>query len=195
MNDRKKLIIVIVALIAIIACSVAVYNSYKDRVDPNTGEITGSSQPLEGALAAIDLGNTKAPDFTFQDANGKEVNLSSFQGKPVVLNMWVSWCSHCKEEMPYFEAAYKEYGDQVQFIMLDIVKSEKAGDDGKTFAKSSGYTFPIYYETAGKATGLYGVRGFPATVFIDANGKIIEKNLGSITEDKLTKNIKSLLGK
>ena len=45
------------------------------------------------------------------------MKLSDFKGKPVVLNFWTSWCSYCKSEMPYFESAYKQYGDKVQFIM------------------------------------------------------------------------------
>lgn len=203
-NDKKKLGIVIAVLFVIIALSVVVYNVYKDRVDPMTGRLTSASQTLEDASTASNLGGqnaqevsaptSAAPDFVMQDADGKSVKLSDFKGTPVVLNFWTSWCSYCKEEMPYFESAYKQYGDKIKFVMVDVVKSERNNDDGKNFIKESGYTFPVFYETEGKAMNLYGLRGFPATMFIDANGNIISKNIGAISQEKLNENIQTILG-
>ena len=202
-NDKKKLIIFLAVLIILIAISMMVYNQYKDRVDPVTGQVTSAAQASQNVSAASNFGGdsdqtaaaaNQAPDITMQDADGKTVKLSDFKGKPVVLNFWTSWCSYCKGEMPSFESAYKQYGDKVQFIMLNPVKSERAGEDGKNFIKQAGYTFPVFYETEGKAIAQYGLRGFPATVFIDADGNIVNKNVGAIAESKLSDNIKTLLG-
>lgn len=202
-NDKKKLGIVIAVLVVIIAVSFAVYNMYMDKVDPVTGKLSTAQTMAEVSTASnIERQDTQevaampseAPDFTMQDASGKNVKLSDYKGTPVVLNFWTSWCNYCKSEMPYFESAYKQYGDQVQFIMLDLVKSERGSEDGKNLIKESGYTFPVFYESEGKAMNLYGLRGFPATVFIDAKGNIVEKNIGAISEEKLSENIKSLLG-
>lgn len=197
MNNRKNLAVAIVALVVIIATSVAIYNVYKDKVDPVTGTISDTSQALAEADVSISeqaMATAVAPDFTMQDANGKTVKLSDFKGTPVVLNFWTSWCRYCKAEMPYFESAYQQYGNQVQFIMLNAVKSERSSDGGKNFIQDSSFTFPVFYETAGKATTLYGLRGFPATIFIDANGNIVEKNIGAISQAKLNEMIKTLLG-
>lgn len=204
MSEKKNLTIVIAVLVVIIGASLLLYNMYKDRVDPLTGKITSATQTEPEISAASSFGSAnvqevaaaeiKAPDFTMQDANGKDVTLSSFQGKPVVLNFWTSWCSYCKSEMPYFESAYKQYGDKIQFIMLNPVKSERSSDGGKNFIKDAAYTFPVFYESAGEAMNLYGLRSFPATVFIDANGNMVEKTIGAISEEKLSDNIKSLLG-
>jgi len=198
MNHKKILAVAIVVLIVIIAASAAIYKVYKDKVDPVTGTISNASQTLaEGTDNSIyepAFAAAAAPDFTMQDASGKTVKLSDFKGTPVVLNFWTSWCKYCKDEMPYFESAYKKYGNQVQFIMLNDVKAERSSDGGKTFMKESGYTFPVFYETEGKATTLYGLRGFPATIFIDADGNIAEKNIGAISQAKLNETIQSLLG-
>lgn len=197
MNDKKKLAVVIAALVVIITASVAVYNSYKDRVDPMTGETVGTSQSLPKVLAertdAEEPAVPAAPDFTMEDADGNKVALSDFKGTPVVLNFWTSWCGYCKEEMPYFESAYQQHGDQIQFIMLNIVKSERSSEDGRDYIEDSGYTFPVFYETAGKAMNLYGLRSFPATLFIDASGNIVAQNLGAISENKLNDHINTLL--
>lgn len=205
MNDKRKLLLIIAILLLIIAVSFAVYSVYKDKVDPMTGEISNASHLLRKiaigsnpapdsdpnqAVAAV---SSQAPDFVMQDAQGNQLMLSSFKGKPVVLNFWTSWCSFCKSEMPYFSSAYQQYGDQVQFIMLNPVKSEKSSEDGRTYIKTSGYTFPVFYDTEGKAMSLYGLRGFPATVFIDAEGKITAKTIGAITQDKLNQGIETLI--
>lgn len=199
MNSKKILAVCVVALVVVIAASMAVYNVYVDKVDPATGTITDASQTM-AEVSGEDLSGqafaaAAAQDFAMQDASGKTVNLSDFKGTPVVLNFWTSWCSYCKAEMPYFESAYKKYGDQVQFIMLNAAKSERTTDGGKTFIKESGYTFPVFYETAGKAITLYGLRGFPATVFIDADGNVVDKNLGAISQAKLDAGIQALLTK
>ena len=194
MNDKKKLVVVIAALAVLLVVSVAIYDAYKDRVDPATGTVIGDSQAMGEVSTAAANNQSPAPDFTMEDASGKSVKLSDFKGKPVVLNFWTSWCSYCKEEMPYFESAYKEYGDKVQFIMLNPVKSERSSNGGKDFIKTAGYTFPVFYETEGKAVSQYGLRGFPATMFIDAQGSLVSKNVGAITQNKLDENIQALLG-
>ncbi len=192
MNNKKVLAVSIIALVVVIAASMAVYNVYVDKVDPTTGAITDASQTMAEVQT---FAATAAQDFTMQDASGKTVKLSDFKGTPVVLNFWTSWCSYCRSEMPYFESAYKQYGDQVQFIMLNPVKSERSSNGGKTFIQESGYTFPVFYETEGKAITSYGLRGFPATIFIDANGNIVDKNLGAISQAKLNEMIQTLLAK
>lgn len=192
MNNKKVLAVSIIALVVVIAASMAVYNVYVDKVDPTTGAITDASQTMAEVQT---FAATAAQDFTMQDASGKTVKLSDFKGTPVVLNFWTSWCSYCRSEMPYFESAYKQYGDQVQFIMLNPVKSERSSNGGKTFIQESGYTFPVFYETEGKAITSYGLRGFPATIFIDANGNIVDKNLGAISQAKLNEIIQTLLAK
>lgn len=199
MTDKRKLAATVAVLLLTMVISALIYNSYKDRVDPSTGELTRTAQlenqiPISpddsealGAVAAT------ATDFTMQNAAGNEVTLSSFMGKPVVLNFWTSWCSYCKEEMPDFEAAYEQYGDQVQFVMLNAVKSEKDSDDGRRFIENAGYTFPVFYDTDGKAATAYAIRGFPATIFIDRDGKISQRNLGKITAAKLDESIQKLI--
>ena len=63
-----------------------------------------------------------APDFTVFDGEGNPVSFSDFSGKPVVINFWATWCGYCVKEMPSFEKAFEEFGDEKailsRFIMI-----------------------------------------------------------------------------
>lgn len=190
MNEKKKLGVVVVSLVVVVALSVLLYSIYKERVDPMSGKWTATSSDTVVTMAAI---NKAAPNFTMEDADGTEVQLSDFKGQPVVLNFWAASCSYCKAEMPYFESAYQEYGDSIQFVMLNVVGSERRSEDGRDFIADEAYTFPVFYETAGKVMGLYGLRGLPATFFINADGTIVQSTIGAITEAKLDSSVQSLL--
>ena len=65
-----------------------------------------------------------APDFVVYDAEGNEVKLSDFIGKKVILNFWASWCPPCMAELIYFEKKYQEYGDQIQFLMVNLTSND-----------------------------------------------------------------------
>jgi thiol-disulfide isomerase/thioredoxin len=134
-----------------------------------------------------------AKDFTVIDVNGKEVSLSDFKGKPVVVNFWASWCPPCKEEMPYFNELYKELGDEVQFMMVDLVDgSRETVDAAKAFIKENGYEFPVYFDTDQEAAIAYGIYSIPTSIFIDAEGKIVRSITGSMTKTDLLAEIENI---
>lgn len=115
-----------------------------------------------------------APDFTLEDAQGQAVRLSELRGRPVVLNLWASWCTPCREEMPALERVHQAY--QEQGVVILGVNSTVQDDPQRAldFALEQGLTFPILFDTQGEASRLYQVRALPTTYFIDAQGVIQE---------------------
>lgn len=126
-----------------------------------------------------------APDFTVLNIEGKEVSLSDYRGKPVVINFWATWCYYCKLEMPDFDKAYKNYPN-VEFLM---VNAGETADTAKAYVEEEGFSFSIFLDTDSEAVIKYGVTGLPATFFIDKNGKLIAKASGAIDYETLISGI------
>jgi thiol-disulfide isomerase/thioredoxin len=146
----------------------------------------GSQDETEDKLAAI--------DFTVYDAQGNEIKLSDFYGKPIIINFWATWCPYCVEEMPVFEEAYRKYGDDIHFLMIDDVDGQRETQaKGERFIQEKGFTFPVYYDTEGFAGYTYQVYSLPTSVFIDSEGYIVIYYPGQLTAEMLQRGIDYVL--
>lgn len=127
-----------------------------------------------------------APDFTVFDGDGNAVQMSDYLGTPVIINFWASWCSPCQREMPDFDAAFQQYGEEIQFMMVNLTDgSRETVDTAKTFMEESGYTFPVFFDTAYSAAIAYGVSSIPATYFINAEGNLVAYGIGPLNMEAL----------
>lgn len=152
----------------------------------NTPETTQGTEATAPSTTEIPL----APDFTVYDIDGKAYKLSDFRGKPVVLNFWASWCGPCKMEMPDFNTAYGELGDELHFLMVNMTDgSQETQESASSFIAGTGYTFPVYYDTGYEAAIAYSVYSLPTTYFIDAEGYAVAQATGAIDAETLQRGI------
>lgn len=183
MNKNLKLILLAVLFIALIAGATVLYDTLDDRVDASQ---LSTEPPSPSGSESTEPQRTAAPDFTVLDMNGKERKLSEFIGKPIILNFWASWCGPCKMEMPDFDAAYKKYGDEIHFLMVNCTTSSRETmDSAKALIADEGFTFPVYFDTTGEASGIYGAYSIPLTYFIDDEGYLEAYAQGAIDAETL----------
>ena len=116
--------------------------------------------------------------------DGSEViNFHAIRG-PIVVNVWGSWCTGCREEMPFFVDLYETEpfkNDQIRLLGVDV--QEKDLLSGPNFIKSHGMTWPHLIDFEDKGKFLFGP-GVPVTWFIDKDGKVVETRIGSYNNKK-----------
>ena len=130
-----------------------------------------SFKTLTPVPVGIKVGN-RAPDFMLKDLSGKDVRLSDFRGKTVMINFWAVWCGPCVAELPAINAASKEWASKGVVVLEVAVKTNEQLSSVEQFINQSGYAFPVLYDSQGVATNLYGATTLPTTFFIDAEGII-----------------------
>lgn len=210
MKNGKSLILPGIFLVIILAGAVFAYTELTKTYAPETEAMVPSgfetlqntteeaedipAEPEAEATPEADPQAEAAPDFTVEDGEGNKVSLSDFAGKPVIINFWATWCGPCQVEMPYFDAAWQEYGDQIEFMMVNLTDGFQDTVDGvKEFIEDAGYSFPVYYDTEYSGAQAYGVYSIPMTIMVDADGNLFYGMIGTVSEEKLQSAILSLL--
>lgn len=192
MRKKKGFILIMLVLLVVIGGAYALYNSLGGKTDMDMLLPPEAKAPeaSEQESSAPSEGRERAKDFTAQDADGNEVKLSDYFGKPIVLNFWASWCGPCRSEMPDFNEKYKELGDDVQFLMVNMTEGfRETLKSAKAYIEESGFSFPVLFDTGKEAAMNYSVYALPTTFFIDAEGNIVSYAKGAIDSDTLQKGI------
>ena len=185
-------IITAVLLIGLIAGASVLYNRLGEAYQMDALATQAPPVEAEGTVPEQTEAEDSmtAPDFTVVDADGNEVKLSDFFGKPIVLNFWASWCGPCRSEMPDFDEKYQELGDDVQFLMVNMTDgSRETLDIAKAFVADSGFSFPVFYDVNYDAAITYGVSSLPTTYFIASDGTLVAYGMGAIDAETLQRGI------
>lgn len=133
-----------------------------------------------------------APDFVLQDAEGRDVKLSEFQGKVVLLNFWATWCGPCKIEMPWFVEFQRKYKDK-GFSVLAVSLDEEGWDVVRPFAEDLKLNFPVVVGDDALAEKFGGIAALPTTFILDKQGNITTKHTGLVSRSEYEEAIEKLL--
>ena len=181
--SSKSILIIAAAVIIVVA---AVYLIAGPLGNGMGG--TGGGGGHEAALSPYATGavaNFKAdaepkpvPDLPFKNGEGKDVRLSDFRGKLILLNLWATWCVPCREEMPALNGLQGALGsDRFQVLALSV---DKDGHDlAKSFlAEVKADHIDLYNDPTSKAIFAMKAYGMPTTVLVSPDGKEIGRLVG-----------------
>lgn len=117
------------------------------------------------------------PDVTLTDQYGNTHSFSDYKGKTIFLNFWATWCPPCQSEMPDIQALYEDWGENTEDLIVLGMAAPNSGKEGDiahitAFLEENGYTFPVLMDETGLWFYQFGIRSFPTTFMITADGKI-----------------------
>jgi thiol-disulfide isomerase/thioredoxin len=120
-------------------------------------------------------------DATLQGLNGSPRKLSEFRGKPLIINMWASWCGPCRAEMASLERlAWLDPAGQ--FTVIGI-STDDFPEQAMTLLRKSNATISQFIDSKLQMENMLGATRLPLTVLVDANGRVLDKIYGAQTWD------------
>jgi len=132
-----------------------------------------------------------APDFSLTTFEGKTITLSELRGQVVVINIWASWCTTCREEAAYLEKTWRKYKDRgVVFIGVDYVDTEP---DALAYIAEFDITYPNGPDLGSRIAQMFHMQGVPETYFVDRQGRLRGNHIGAIKPPQLDVKIEALL--
>ncbi len=144
----------------------------------------GAGSPRTGDLA---------PDFVLPDLDGNVQKLSNHRGKPVLVNLWATWCPPCIAEIPLLDEIVREYGPQ-GLVVLGI-----AGDDEdarvRDFVAKHSPAFKVLLDPGGSVGAMYAITGYPETFLVDRDGRLVTKFIGPVPSEsgRLAQTVRTML--
>ena len=117
-------------------------------------------------------------DFTLPDVQGRLVRLADLRGRPVLINIWATWCFPCREEMPSMNALYRDYGAK-GLAMVAIATDAEGESVVAPFVRAYGLTFPVLLDPQNTVGTRLQVPGIPSSYLLDKRGRVIDLVVGA----------------
>jgi thiol-disulfide isomerase/thioredoxin len=179
MRPHRLLALAVVAVALLAACA-------QEPANPDAGGSAASastSAPAKaGVIRARFAGFAGGPGFALPE---------DLRGRPLVLNVWASWCIPCRKEMPAFQSVYLRARGVVGFLGVDYLDE---ADAARRLAADTGVTYPLAADPKGTEVAKLGVTALPTTLFFSADGVLRGRRFGELTADRLRAAIRSYLG-
>jgi len=190
----KKSLLVIIAVVAVIA---ATYLADRATRQPRKGMLSVNAGNSAGGAKAPKA----APELTLRDLEGKDLSLSEYKGKVVLVNFWATWCEPCQVEIPWLIEMQQKYAAQ-GFTVLGIAMDEEGASVVTPWVQKERFdvngtkslmNYPIVIGNDAAADKFGGLLGYPTSVLITRDGKIVKRITGIISYEEISKSIESQL--
>ena len=178
----KKALLILGTVVVLIG--VTVYADRATRLKPRNS--------VDSAVHAdaVALG-TPEPEVTFESLDGKDVPLSEYKGKVVLVNFWATWCEPCQIEIPWLIEMQQKYSskDEGNNVVSAYTAKERFNVNGQNLPMN----YPVLRGNDAVADKFGGLLGYPTSFLISRDGKIVKKTQGLIDYEEISKAIESQL--
>ena len=176
--------------------------------EETAAEVTTTNETAAGdATAEVTAANVQNVDpfvgrnisefgFPLITESGEATNLAAIaNGKPLVINLWATWCPYCVQELPEFLNMTQEYADRVSFAFIDLTDGNRETQDKvRAFLAENGLEgLPVYYDMEMGSIVPFEAYSIPTTIVFDANGNIVARIVGMINPDPVRALLQSLI--
>jgi cytochrome c biogenesis protein CcmG/thiol:disulfide interchange protein DsbE len=184
-----------IAVLAVTALAATAANYYMPWRTQNAPMQSSASIEGDGSGALTCAADAKPArfDFTMKDVAGKDVTLSQFKGKVILLDFWATWCGPCKVEIPgfvEFQEKYGRHGFQVVGVSVDDTAQQLL-----PYIEKLKMNYPVLLGLGhDDVQDAYGpLVGIPTTVLISRDGKICATHAGFTDKQTFEQEIRALL--
>lgn len=142
-----------------------------------------------------DEGNktSKAPDFKLKLTNGKDIKLSDYKGKIVIIDFWATWCPPCRKGIPDLIDIQKRYDKKL--VVIGISLDNETKDDVVPFINKYGINYPVAYGNMEVVQAYGNIQAIPTSFIIDQKGNIVDTHVGLVDKLVYVNKIEELLKK
>jgi len=142
--------------------------------------ITYTYAPTSGNLELTEPDKrAAAADFKLIDSNGKEVKLSDYKDKVVLLNFWATWCGPCEVEIPWFKEFEQTYKDR-GFAVLGVSSDEEGWSAVRPYMKAQAMNYRVMLDDGKLPSPYKEIEALPTTYLLDRQGRVAVAHTGLV---------------
>jgi cytochrome c biogenesis protein CcmG/thiol:disulfide interchange protein DsbE len=172
--------------LAVALCAAALTGCASNPAAPEEyGSLPAAATPRIPALAPCPAAGSASslPQVTLNCLrSGRKVDMATLGGRPVLVNLWASWCAPCKREMPSLQGAYARYGHQISFLGVDTKDDINSAKD---FLAAFALHYPQVADANGDLLHKVGGAGLPVTLVLNTDGKTVYSHRGELRSKDL----------
>ena len=121
----------------------------------------------------------QAPDFSLETSSGETLSLTDYEGQPVLVFFWASWCSVCKRTMPGLQSVYEDYAPMGFTILAVNTTYQDTLANAINYFNTQGYSFPMLLDKSGNTSQTYQLNAVPLSILVNPDGEIYDVIIGS----------------
>ena len=173
-------------LIAVVVLAVSVgggwFWSSASEPDLDARLTTPGEVPYPSIATNSAVAGTSLPQASLLTLDNKTIDSNTLIGKPLILNFWHSTCEPCRREMPVLASSAEAHSATIRFVGINMNDSIETAT---AFAEKYNVSYDIMFDPSGSFIGALGIGTAPMTLFVDAQGIIVDQVAGEISSDKL----------